>query len=134
MATLFSKILAGSIPSYYVAESDSYYAFLDINPLAKGHTLVIPKIETDYLFDLDDEWLSGLTVFAKHVARGIDEVIPCQRVGMAVLGMEIPHAHIHLIPLQNEGDLDFKRPKLQLSETTFQEIAANLQQAIQLPR
>ena len=133
MATLFSKILDGQVPSYPIAENEHYYAFLDINPLAKGHTLVIPKIEVDYLFDLEDDWLGNMSIFAKHVARGIDKVIACERVGVAVLGMEIPHAHIHLIPIRTEGDLDFKKPKLQLSDEDFQQIASDIRSAVQLP-
>ncbi len=134
MSTLFSKIIAGEIQSYKVAENDYYFAFLDINPLAKGHTLVIPKKETDYLFDLDDDWLGQMSIFAKHVARGIDAVIDCERVGVVVLGMEIPHAHIHLIPINHEGDIDFKKSKLQLEEATLQQIADDIQQAVVLPR
>lgn len=106
--TIFSKIVAGEIPSYKVAEDDRYYAFLDINPLQWGHTLVIPKQETDYIFDLDDETLSGLQVFAKRVAKAIKAAIPCKKVGQAILGLEVPHAHIHLVPLKSEGDMDFK--------------------------
>lgn len=134
MSTLFSKIIAGEIPSYKVAEDDYFYAFLDINPLAKGHTLVVPKKETDYLFDLEDDWVGEMSIFAKHVARGIDAVIDCERVGVVVLGMEIPHAHIHLIPINHEGDIDFKKPKLQLEESTFQQIAVDIQQAVRLNR
>lgn len=123
MATIFSKIAAGQIPSYKIAEDDNYYAFLDINPLAKGHTLVIPKKEVDYIFDLDDETYAGLCAFAKKVAGAIKTAIPCKRVGVAVLGMEVPHAHIHLVPLQTEGDLNFRNKKLELTPEEFQEIA-----------
>ncbi|MDE6522668.1 MAG: HIT family protein [Muribaculaceae bacterium] len=105
--TIFSKIVAGEIPSYKVAEDDRFYAFLDINPIRMGHTLVIPKQETDYIFDLDDETLAGLQVFAKRVAKAIKKAIPCRKVGQAVLGLEVPHAHIHLVPLTTEGDMDF---------------------------
>ncbi|MDE6547791.1 MAG: HIT family protein [Muribaculaceae bacterium] len=105
--TVFSKIVAGEIPSYKVAEDDRYHAFLDINPLRKGHTLVIPKQETDYIFDLDDETIAGLQIFAKRVAKAIKAAIPCRKVGQAVLGLEVPHAHIHLVPLTTEGDMDF---------------------------
>lgn len=115
MASIFSKIVQGEIPSYKVAEDEHYYAFLDINPLQKGHTLVIPKKETDYLFDLPDEELAGLVVFAKKVAKAIGKSIPCQRVGVAVLGLDVPHAHIHLVPLNGEGDLNFSHPKKQFS-------------------
>lgn len=107
--TVFSKIVAGEIPSYKVAEDDRYYAFLDINPLQWGHTLVIPKQETDYIFDLDDRTLADMQVFAKKVAKAIKAAIPCRKVGQAVLGLEVPHAHIHLVPLTSEGDMDFHK-------------------------
>lgn len=107
--TIFSKIAAGEIPSYKVAEDDRFYAFLDINPLQWGHTLVIPKQEIDYIFDLDDETLGAMQVFAKRVAKAIKEAIPCRKVGQAVLGLEVPHAHIHLLPLKSEGDMDFHK-------------------------
>ncbi len=126
MATIFSKIVAGEIPSYKVAEDDNYYAFLDINPLAKGHTLVIPKAEVDYLFDLDDATLTGLTVFAKRIAHKIKEQTGCVKVAMVVLGLEVPHAHIHLIPMNSEKDVDFTAEKLKLSPEEFAEIAAKL--------
>lgn len=106
--TIFSKIIAGELPSYKVAEDENFYAFLDINPIAWGHTLVVPKKEVDYIFDMDDKDLGEMTVFAKKVAEAIKEAIPCKKVGMAVLGLEVPHAHIHLVPLKNEGDMDFK--------------------------
>lgn len=123
MATIFSRIINGEIPSYKVAEDEKYFAFLDINPLAEGHTLVVPKTETDYLFDLDDENLSGLIVFSKKVARAIQKTIPCKRIGVAVLGLEVPHAHIHLVPLNRESDIDFHKPKLKLSHEQFRAIA-----------
>ena len=124
MATIFSKIAAGEIPSYKVAESADYYAFLDINPLAEGHTLVIPRgVEADYIFDLDEATYAGLWEFASKVAKAIKAAIPCRRVGVAVLGMEVPHTHIHLVPLQTEGDLDFRKPKKELSQERFAEIA-----------
>ena len=129
MATIFSRIAAGEIPSWKVAEDDRYYAFLDINPLAEGHTLVIPKKEVDYIFDLDDETYAGLWAFAARVAKAVKKAIPCQRVGVAVLGMEVPHTHIHLVPLRTEGDMDFRKPKLQLTPERFQEIAAAISQA-----
>src|ERR1700712_5223867 len=110
--TIFSKIVAGEIPAYKVAETVEFLAFLDINPLAVGHVLVIPKKEVDYLFDLDDETYAGLQIFAKIVATGIKKVIPCKKVGVAVIGLEVPHAHIHLIPMNEVGDLNFRRPKL----------------------
>ncbi|MCM1108763.1 MAG: HIT family protein [Clostridium sp.] len=123
MATIFSRIVAGEIPSYKCAENDRFYAFLDINPLVKGHTLVIPKREVDYLFDLEDEELAEMQVFAKRVAKAIKAVFPCIKVGQAVLGLEVPHAHIHLIPMQSERDMLFSNPKLSLSGEELQEIA-----------
>lgn len=126
MATIFSKIVAGEIPSYKVAEDENYYAFLDINPLAKGHTLVIPKVEEDYIFDLDDETLAGLAVFAKKIAHKIKEQIGCVKVAMVVLGLEVPHAHIHLIPMNSEKDVDFSAEKLKLTPEEFKEIAAKI--------
>lgn len=130
MATIFSKIAAGEIPSYKVAEDDNYYAFLDINPLAKGHTLVIPKKEVDYIFDLDAETYAGLCAFVRKVAIALKAAIPCKRVGVAVLGMEVPHAHIHLVPLQSESDLNFRNKKLRLSEEEFKEIAGKIAAAL----
>ena len=124
--TIFSRIIAGEIPSYKCAENDKFYAFLDINPLAQGHTLVVPKQEVDYLFDLDDETLAAMTVFAKRVAKAIQQAFPCRKVGMAVLGLEVNHAHIHLIPLQSEGDMDFRKEKLQLPAEEMQAIAAKI--------
>lgn len=121
--TIFSRIIAGEIPSYKCAENDKFYAFLDINPLAKGHTLVVPKHEVDYIFDLDDNELAEMTVFAKKVALAIGKAFPCRKVGMAVLGLEVNHAHIHLVPLQNEGDMDFRKDKLQLTAEKMQQIA-----------
>ncbi len=126
MATIFSRIVAGEIPSYKVAEDENYYAFLDINPLAKGHTLVIPKKEVDYLFDLDDDTLAGLTIFTKKIAHKIKEQTGCVKVAMVVLGLEVPHAHIHLIPMNNEKDVDFSAEKLKLSPEEFAEIAAKI--------
>lgn len=124
MATIFSKIIAGKIPSYKVAEDERFFAFLDINPLAKGHTLVVPKREVDYLFDMDDEELAAMQVFAKGVALAIQQAFPCKKVGQAVIGLEVPHAHIHLIPIQRESDMIFSNPKLQLTAEEFQAIAA----------
>lgn len=123
MATIFTRIIAGEIPSYKIAEDENYYAFLDINPLTKGHTLVVPKKEIDYIFDLDDATLAGMVLFAKRVAARIKREIACSRVAMVVLGMEIPHAHIHLIPIQSENDVDFHREKLHLTPEEFREIA-----------
>ncbi len=124
MATLFSKIIAGDIPCYKVAENDRFFAFLDINPLAKGHTLVVPKREVDYIFDLTDEETAGMHLFAKQVATAIKKAFPCKKVGMAVLGLEVPHAHIHLIPMQSERDMLFSNPKLKLTDEEFQAVAA----------
>jgi histidine triad (HIT) family protein len=129
MASIFSRIVAGEIPSWKVAEDDRYYAFLDINPLAEGHTLVIPKQEVDYIFDLDEETYAGLWQFAARVAKAVREAIPCKRVGVAVLGMEVPHTHIHLVPLQTEGDLDFRKEKKHLTPERFAEIAGAIAQA-----
>lgn len=126
--TIFSKIIAGEIPSYKCAEDERFYAFLDINPVAKGHTLVVPKHEVDYLFDLDDDELAAMIVFAKHVAKAIRAAYPCRKVGVAVLGLEVAHAHIHLIPLQSEGDMDFRRPKLQLPAEEMEEIARHIRE------
>lgn len=126
MATIFSRIVAGEIPSYKVAEDENYFAFLDINALTEGHTLVIPKQEVDYIFDLDDATLSGMMLFAKRVAAKIKQEIACKRVAVVVLGMEVPHAHIHLIPIQSENDVDFHREKLHLTPEEFRKIAAKL--------
>ncbi len=123
MASIFTKIVNGEIPSYKVAEDENYYAFLDINPLAKGHTLVIPKREVDYIFDLESGEFDGLWNFAHRVAKAVGEAVPCKRVGVAVLGMEVPHAHIHLVPLQSEADLNFANEKLKLSPEEFAEVA-----------
>lgn len=130
MATIFSRIVAGEIPCYKVAEDDKFFAFLDINPLVKGHTLVIPKQEVDYLFDLSDADLAAMQVFAKHVAAGIKRAFPCIKVGQAVLGLEVPHAHIHLIPMQSEKDMLFSNPKLKLSNEEFAQIAAAIRAAL----
>ncbi len=126
MTSIFTRIVNGEIPCYKIAETENCLAFLDINPLREGHTLVIPKQEVDYLFDLEDEVYSELQFFAKKVARAIDQVIPCERVGVAVLGLEVPHAHIHLIPINGIHDIDFSRPKKQLSQEEFTEIAEKI--------
>lgn len=126
MATIFSRIVKGEIPSYKIAEDEKFYAFLDINPLAEGHTLVIPKVEVDYLFDLDDETLAGLTLFSKRVAKAIEKAVPCKRIGVAILGLEVPHAHIHLVPLNKESDIDFFKPKLKLTPERFNAIAEQI--------
>lgn len=125
MATIFTKIAKGEIPSYKVAENDDFYAFLDINPLTQGHTLVIPKnVENDYIFNLDDDTYLGLCAFAKKVAKALKAAVPCKRIGVAVLGMEVPHVHIHLVPLQTEQDLDFRKKKLELTPEEFSRTAA----------
>ena len=122
MPTIFSRIIQGEIPCYKIAENDKFFAFLDINPLSKGHTLVVPKHETDYIFNIDDEELGQMMVFAKHVANAIEKAIPCQRIGVAVIGLEVPHAHIHLVPITCEGDLDFKKEHLHLTQEEFLEV------------
>ncbi|QQS52258.1 MAG: HIT family protein [Bacteroidota bacterium] len=127
MATLFTRIVNGEIPCHKIAETSQYFAFLDINPLAKGHTLVIPKKENDYIFDLDDDTLSGLMLFSKKVAGAIEKTIPCKRIGIAVIGLEVPHTHIHLVPINYIGDLSFSNPKLRLSEEEFIDIATRIQ-------
>lgn len=129
--SIFSKIAAGEIPSYKCAESEHFYAFLDINPVVKGHTLVIPRRETDYIFDLDDDTLAQFHLFAKRVARAIEQVLPCKKVGVAVMGLEVPHAHIHLLPLNGEGDMDFRREKLSLPAEEMQQIAAKILSAFE---
>ena len=126
MASIFSRIIAGEIPSYKIAENENYYAFLDINPLTKGHTLVVPKQEVDYIFDLDDRTLAEMMVFAKRVAGRIKQKIACKRVAIVVLGLEIAHAHIHLIPIQSENDVDFRREKLHFTPDEFRKIADKL--------
>lgn len=126
MASIFSKIIAGEIPSYRVAEDDKHYAFLDINPLSEGHTLVVPKREVDYIFDLTDEEYVDLQLFAKRVAAAIEKTVPCKRIGVAVIGLEVPHAHIHLVPINTEADMDFRRDKLKLSPERMAEIAAGV--------
>ncbi len=124
MATIFTKIAKRETPSYKVAENEDFYAFLDIAPMAKGHTLVIPKhVEDDYIFNLEDETYMGLCAFAKKVAQAVKTAVPCQRVGVAVLGMEVPHTHIHLVPLTTEADMDFRKKKLELTQEEFTEIA-----------
>lgn len=130
MPTIFSRIIAGEIPSYKIYEDECFYAFLDINPLAKGHTLVVPRMETDYLFDLEDDLLADMMIFAKKVAKAIDHTMECKRVGVAVLGLEVPHAHIHLVPINDLHDIEFSRPKLQLSKDEFVAIAARISAAI----
>lgn len=129
MATIFSRIISGEIPSYKIAEDDRFYAFLDISPMAKGHTLVVPKQEVDYLFDLDDMLLADMVVFAKKTAKAIEKAIPCKRVGVMAIGLEVPHAHIHLIPIQKEGDMSLANPKLKLSKDEFEKISQKIRNA-----
>jgi len=130
MATIFSKIIKGEIPCYKVAENDDYFAFLDINPLRAGHTLVVSKRETDYIFDLEDLYLSGMVIFSKKIAVAIKNVIPCNRIGVAILGLEVPHAHIHLVPMDTMEDINFKNPKLKFSPEEFNEIAAKISRKV----
>ncbi len=129
MASIFTKIIKGDIPSYKIAEDENYFAFLDINPLAKGHTLIIPKKEVDYIFDIEDELYKGLFAFAKKVGLAIEKVVPCKRMGLTVIGLEVPHAHIHLIPINSIYDMDFKQPKLKLEADEFETIAENIRKA-----
>ena len=131
MASIFSRIVAKEIPSYKVAESNNFFAFLDINPLAKGHTLVIPKKEVDYIFDLDDELYKELFAFAKKIGIAIESVVPCKRMGIIVFGLDVPHAHIHLIPINKASDMNFESPKLSLEKETFLEIAAKINKAFE---
>ena len=122
MATIFSRIVAGEIPCYKIAEDERFFAFLDINPVMKGHTLVIPKREDDYIFNLDDDEIGAMMVFAKRIAKAVEKAVPCKRIGVAVIGLEVPHAHIHLIPITQEGDMDFKKEHVHLSEEEFLEV------------
>ena len=132
METIFSKIISGKIPCYKIAEDENYFAFLDINPLTEGHTLVVPKKTVDYIFDLEDDELAGMFVFAKKIALAIKKQIPCEKVGMAVIGLEVPHAHIHLIPINGVFDIDFKKEKLKLTENQFKEIAQKITYSVSL--
>jgi histidine triad (HIT) family protein len=130
MASIFSRIIRGEIPCYKIAENDNYFAFLDINPLRAGHTLVVPKRETDYIFDLEDEYLAGMVVFSKKIAVAIRKAIPCNRIGVAILGLEVPHAHIHLVPMDTMDDINFKNPKLKFSPDEFKETASKISQKV----
>ncbi|MFO8087687.1 MAG: HIT family protein [Bacteroidales bacterium] len=132
MSSIFTKIVRGEIPAHKIAENEHFLAFLDINPLAKGHTLVIPKQETDYIFDLDDETIQGLFAFSKTVATAIEQVVECKRIGITVIGLEVPHAHVHLIPINTLYDMDFKQPKLQFSNDELKEIAASIQENVKM--
>lgn len=126
MPSIFTRIVRGEIPCYKIAENDDFLAFLDINPLKKGHSLVIPKKEVDYIFDLDEDTLAGMTLFSKKVAHAIEKVVPCNRIGVVVLGLEVPHAHIHLIPIDSEADVSFSNPRVKLSEEEFKNLAARI--------
>lgn len=128
MATIFSRIIAGEIPCYKIAEDENFFAFLDINPMAKGHTLVVPKIEEDYIFNLDNKTVSEMMLFSKKVAKAIEKSVTCLRIGVAVIGLEVPHAHIHLIPINKEADMNFKNPKLKLTPEEMAEITNNIKQ------
>ncbi|MFZ0280380.1 MAG: HIT family protein [Bacteroidales bacterium] len=130
MATIFTRIIKGEIPSYKIAEDERFYAFLDINPLRSGHTLVVPKQETDYIFDLDDDQISGLIVFSKKIAVAIKEAIPCTRIGVAILGLEVPHAHIHLVPMDSMEDVNFRNPKLKFTTEEFRETAKKISEKV----
>ncbi|MCX6181914.1 MAG: HIT family protein [Bacteroidetes bacterium] len=126
MSSIFTRIIKGEIPCYKIAETQNFIAFLDVNPLKKGHTLVIPKMEVDYIFDLEDQLLADLHVFSKKVAKAIEKTIPCLRIGIAVIGLEVPHAHIHLVPLEDMGDLNFSNPRVQLTKEEFSTLAATI--------
>lgn len=130
MATIFSKIASGEIPSYKIAEDDRFFSFLDINPVAPGHVLVIPKREVDYIFDLEDEELAAMQLFAKHIAKAIGKAMPCRKVGQCVIGLEVPHAHIHLVPMRTEADMDFRKPKLNLPPEEMERIAQAIKAAL----
>lgn len=130
MPSIFSRIVKGEIPSYKVAEDERFFAFLDINPMAKGHTLVIPKQEVDYIFDLDDDTLKDMVIFAKKVAKSIEKAIPCKRVGIMVVGLEVPHAHIHLIPINKESDMSLSNPRIKIEQFEFEEIAKKIRENI----
>ena len=132
MASIFSKIIQGEIPSYKVAEDDQFIAFLDIRPLAKGHTLVVPKQEVDYIFDLKDELLANMIIFAKKVGLAIEKVVPCKRMGMCVLGLEVPHAHIHLVPINSVYDIDFKKPPVEMTTETFIKLVKEISEAFEV--
>ena len=126
MATIFTKIVKGEIPSYKIFEDEKFFAFLDINPMAKGHTLVIPKKEVEYLFDIDDNTIADMTVLSKRIAKAIGKAVTCKRVGMMVIGLEVPHAHIHLIPIQNEGDMNLSNKRVELSKEEFEQVAKDI--------
>lgn len=131
MSSIFTSIVNGEIPCYKIAEDDNFFAFLDINPLKKGHTLVIPKKEVDYIFDLEEDTLAGMMVFSQKIALAIEKVVPCNRIGVVVLGLEVPHAHIHLIPIDSEADVRFSNPRVRLTEDEFKDIAARISKEIE---
>ncbi len=130
MATIFTKIIKGEIPSYKIAEDDRYFAFLDINPLREGHTLVVPKAEVDYIFDLDDDYLAGMLIFSKKISKAIREAVPCKRIGMAVIGLEVPHAHIHLVPMDSMDDVNFRNPKKKFTPEQFSKTAKAIREKV----
>lgn len=132
MASIFTKIINGDIPAHKVAENESYLAFLDIRPLAKGHTLVVPKAEIDYLFDLDDDQIGGLMAFAKRVAKGLEATVDCKRVGVMVIGTEVPHAHVHLVPFQKEAQIDITRKPIEMTQEAMAELAGDIRQKVKL--
>ena len=130
MASIFTRIINGEIPCYKIAEDDNYFAFLDINPLAEGHTLVVPKAEVDYIFDMEDDALAGLHLFSKKIAKALKSSVECERIGVAVIGLEVPHTHIHLVPISGIHDLDFSNPKKQFSQAEFEAIADRIKKAL----
>ncbi len=129
MATIFSKIISGEIPCYKIAESEKFLAFLDIQPVAKGHALVVPKLEADFFFDLDEDYLQEINLFARDIAKKMKKVIPCKRIGVAIIGLEVPHAHVHLIPMNTIGDMNFTNPRLQFSTEEYQSLAKSISEA-----
>ncbi|MCK4661950.1 MAG: HIT family protein [Bacteroidales bacterium] len=129
MGSIFTKIINGEIPCYKIAENENYFAFLDINPIAKGHTLVVPKKEIDYIFDLDDDTLGGLNIFCKKVAKAIEKIVDCERIGVVVIGLEVPHTHVHLIPINYIEDINFSKPKLKFSDTEFSDTAEKIRKS-----
>ncbi len=132
MATIFTRIIRGEIPCYKIAEDENYFAFLDINPLRAGHTLVVPKKEVDYVFDLDDDLLSGIIIFSKKVSAAIKDSVPCARIGVAVIGLEVPHAHIHLVPMDSMEDINFRNPKLKFTPDEFKALAKRISEKVKL--
>jgi histidine triad (HIT) family protein len=132
MASIFTRIINGEIPCYKIAEDDRYIALLDVNPLKAGHTLIVPKKEVDYIFDIDDETLAGMMIFAKKVATGLKLVVECKRIGVVVIGLEVPHAHIHLIPMNSEGDISFSKPRVKLSQEEFDDLAKKISIKVKL--